>query len=288
MTHPEAQTLSLAPFGYDVHTVTHSHVVVTPKPEPELRPRIRWRIGPVTVKSTPLSPQPTPQSEGRPPATESEITVQLTADQQVELSITGSDKYGNPVDVTGDVAWWSSDDAVVAVFRNIDDNSKAIAVAVGPVGTAAVTVSNDFDQDGTGDFQGSIAIDVVAGEIHEILVTQGEVTNKPVIDNGLPEGGGPGDGGEGGGEGEPPVIDNTLPEPPDGTEVSPPRPDNTLPGDQPEIDNSLPGDQPEIDNSLPVDQPEIDNSLPGDQPVIDNSLPEGQQPEVDPTTGRRR
>ena len=219
--------------------------------------------------------------------------MQLTADQQVALSISGEDAYGNPTDVTGDVAWWSSDEAIVRVFRNIEDNTKAIAIAVGPVGTAAITVSNDFDQDGTGDFQGSIAIDVIGGQIAEITVNQGEVSAKPAVDNTLPTPEPPVTGG-----GEPPVVDNTLPgpgsaggehpdntlptpEPPDGTEVSPPRPDNTLPGpgsaggEHP--DNTLPGagsaggEHP--DNTLPTPEvdpnaPVPDQSLPGDQPVV--------------------
>ena len=216
MEHPEAQTLSLAPFGYDVHTVTHSHVVVTPKPAPPAATSggVYWHIGPVTAKSTLSSPTPTSQSESRAPgATESEFTVQLTADQQVELSISGQDAYGNAVDVSGDIAWWSSDEAIVRVFRNISDNSKAVAIAVGPVGTAAVTVSNDFDQDGTGDFQGSVAIDVIAGQIAEIKVTEGTPSAKPAPDNTLPTPE----------PGQPPVDPNA------------PRPDNSLPGDQPVI-----------------------------------------------------
>jgi len=129
--------------------------------------------------------------------------VQLTADQQVNLSISGQDKYGNPVDISGNVSWVSSDESVVVVKqgKSTKGSANAVALAVGPTGTAAVTVSNDVDQDGTGDFQGSIAIDVVAGDIAEIVVNQGAVTDKgepPVVDNTLP--------------GAPPVVDNT-PEP---------------------------------------------------------------------------
>lgn len=316
MEQPEAQALPLplVPYAYDVRTVTrsHSHVVVTPKSVETDAIKLYWRIGPVTTKATAPSPTPTTQSESRAEdAAESEFTVQLTADQQVALSISGTDKYGNQVDVSGDVAWWSSDEAVVKVFRNITDNTQAIAVAVGPVGTAAVTVSNDFDQDGTGDFQGSVAIDVVAGDIHEITVNEGEISDKPAPDQGLPEPGEPGT------PGQPPRPDNTLPGPgsaggehPDNTlpvppdfEVSPPRPDNTLPGpgsaggehpdntlpgEQPHPDNSLPGEQPRPDNSLPGEQPRPDNTLPGEQPHPDNTLPQEPQPEVDPQTGRRR
>lgn len=159
----------LYPYGYDVHT----HTEVVPKPPPL---RLRWRIGPVGPKPSDYFPPPT---TGRVRAAESEITVQLTADQQVALSISGEDRYDNPVDISGDVIWVSSDDTIISVEVDPTDSSKATATAVGPVGTASVTVSNDVNQDGTGDFQGSLAIDVVAGQIAEIVVVTGEVTDKP-------------------------------------------------------------------------------------------------------------
>lgn len=155
-----------APWGYDVVT----HTSVTPKPAPT---RLHWHIGPVRTKTI----QPTPGAPGTAPTGSETITMQLTADQQVELSISGEDAYGNPVDITGDTAWSSSDESIVHVTR-IDDGH-ATASAVGPFGSAAVTVTNDVDADGSGDFIGSIAIDVVAGVMTEIVVTAGTATNKP-------------------------------------------------------------------------------------------------------------
>ena len=155
-----------APYGYDVWT----HTEVVPKPPPIVW---RWRIGPISRKQT----QPPPGLPGTP-ATESEIIVQLTADQQVELTIQGQDRYGNPVDITGDTVWTSSDESIVQVTS--DDPMRATATAVGPIGTAAVTVSNDVNQDGTGDFQGSLAIDVVAGDIAEIEIQAAVPTDKPI------------------------------------------------------------------------------------------------------------
>jgi len=157
------------PYGYDVHT----HTEVVPKPPPF---RLHWRIGPVGPKPSDYSPPP---PTGRVRAAESEITVQLTADQQVALSISGEDRYDNPVNITGDIIWVSSDDTIISVTVDPEDNTKATATAVGPTGTASVTVSNDVNQDGTGDFQGSLAIDVVAGQIAEIVIVEGEITDKP-------------------------------------------------------------------------------------------------------------
>lgn len=155
-----------APYGYDSWT----HTEVIPKPPPITW---RWRIGPVLAK---LYQPPLWVPRGTP-APESEITVQLTADQQVDLSISGEDSYGNPVDITGDTAWTSSDESIVTVTST--DPNHATATAVGTTGSAAVTVSNDVNSDGTGDFIGSIAIDVVAGVMTEITVSAGEPTDKP-------------------------------------------------------------------------------------------------------------
>ena len=156
-----------APWGYDSWT----HTEVIPKPPP-----IRWRWN-IRVTDKPPHLQVLPGS-GRTPAPESEITVQLTADQQVELTISGQDKYGNTVDINGDTVWTSSDESILSVTADTADPQRAIAAAVGPIGTASVTVSNDVNQDGTGDFQGSLAIDVIAGDIAEIEIAAGTPTDK--------------------------------------------------------------------------------------------------------------
>lgn len=155
-----------APYGYDEWT----HHEVVPKPPPVV---LHWHL-----RVTPKTVEPTAGPPGTPATGQEEITMQLTADQQVELSISGQDRYGNPVDISGDVTWESSDSAIVVVESTGDDNTKATAKAVGPAGTAAVTVTNDADRDGTGDFMGSLAIDVVAGDITEIEITPGEPTDK--------------------------------------------------------------------------------------------------------------
>ena len=103
--------------------------------------------------------------------------MQLTADQQVELSITGQDNYGNPVEITGNTQWVSSDETIVTL--TVHDPSHATAVAVGPVGSAAVKVTNDVNNDGTGDYIGSLAVDVVAGVMTDIAIEAGTPENKP-------------------------------------------------------------------------------------------------------------
>lgn len=162
-----------APYGWDVYT----HTEVVPKLPPPVEPDItlRWHV---LVQLKTSEPQPTGITRQPAAPHSQEMTVQLTADQQVALSISGEDRYDNPVNISGDVAWFSSDESIIVVTVDADDSSKCVAAAVGPVGTASVTVTNDVDQDGSGDFQGSLAIDVVAGSIAEVVIVEGEVSDK--------------------------------------------------------------------------------------------------------------
>ncbi len=156
-----------------------SYVEVTPKSAPSSG-TVRWRIGPVSPRPRTVVVPPQPRRTSMV-AAESEITVQLTADQQVSLSISGEDRYGNSVDITGDTVWTSSDPSIVTVTQAQFDPASATASAVGPLGTVAITVTNDFDADGTPDFQGSLAIDVVAGQIAEIVIHEGAISDKPEV-----------------------------------------------------------------------------------------------------------
>lgn len=178
------------PFGYTVLTIrrlARTTTDVTPKAGPAPVPPLRWTVGPISTKldPAPMTGVVTPPPGSVPPITKpKEFTVQLTADQQVSLSISGEDRYGNPVDITGDTVWTSSDPSIVTVTQAPFNPAAASAQAVGPIGTAAITVTNDYDADGTPDFQGSIAISVVAGLIAEIGITEGSVTDKPIIEPG--------------------------------------------------------------------------------------------------------
>ena len=144
-----------APWGYDRWV----HEEVVPKPPPR---RLVWRLA-VRTKTT----QPAPGSPGTPAIGNEDITVQLTADQQVNLTVGAQDAYGNEVDITGaDVTWASSDESIISLNVDTTDETRATAVAVGPTGTASVTVSGGAEQQ----YQGSLAIDVVAGDVTEIVV----------------------------------------------------------------------------------------------------------------------
>ena len=164
------------PFGVDVYT----HTEVIPKPPPDEAIVLSWLIGPVTEKPAQALDY---SFRATPPATRLHVegitTVQLLATQQVQLSISGADKYGNPVPITGDTTWESSDTSILTIENVAPDSTSCTAVTTGQVGTAAVTVTNDTNKDGTGDFIGSLAFDVVAGAMAEIEVTAGTPQEKP-------------------------------------------------------------------------------------------------------------
>jgi len=105
--------------------------------------------------------------------------VQLTSDQQTKLNLSGQDFYGNEVEITGRTVWSSSDPTIVQLVQSAADDTMVIAQAVGPTGSAAVTATNDVIHDGTGDFIGSIAIDVVAGVMTDIVIEAEDATDKP-------------------------------------------------------------------------------------------------------------
>jgi hypothetical protein len=152
-------------WGYDKYI----HEEVIPKSPPV---QYRWRIGLVVPKQN----QPDPGTPGSPPTGREDAFMQLTADQQVDLSISGQDSYGNPVTITGNTTWSSSDTSIVSV--TMTDSSHATAAAVGPVGSASVTVTNDVDNDGTGDYIGSLAFNVVAGQMKDIAIEAGTPVDK--------------------------------------------------------------------------------------------------------------
>lgn len=102
----------------------------------------------------------------------------LRDDQQVSLSVTFTDQVGNPVspEQVGTLTFSVDDESILIVTDNGDGT--ALAVTTGTLGTATVTVQNDFDDDGTADFQGSLAFDVVAGDVFAINVAAGEPTSR--------------------------------------------------------------------------------------------------------------
>lgn len=106
----------------------------------------------------------------------------LTADQQVGLSFSAKDKYGNDAGIDGAPTWTSSDESKVTVNTGADGKS-ATAVAVGPVGTAQVSVRADADMgDGAREVVGVLDIEVIAGEASLVALSAGTAEAKPAAE----------------------------------------------------------------------------------------------------------
>jgi hypothetical protein len=70
-------------------------------------------------------------------------TTTLTADQQVAITLQFVDKYNNPVTTPTGVPTWSVDHPEWLQINASADGLSAQGLAVGPIGTAVVTVSLD-------------------------------------------------------------------------------------------------------------------------------------------------
>jgi hypothetical protein len=102
----------------------------------------------------------------------------LTDIQKVSLSIQVVDAVGNPAAVEGAPVWTSSDPTVLTVTAAADGMS-ADAVAVGPLGTAQVSVVADADL-GTGvtNIAGTLDVQVVASQAVGLTIATATPVNK--------------------------------------------------------------------------------------------------------------
>jgi hypothetical protein len=98
--------------------------------------------------------------------------------QKVTLSITPVDAAGNPAKVDGAPVWESTDTTVVSL-EVATDGLSAVATAVGPLGTAQVSVTADADLgQGITPLIGTLDIEVVASAAVSLNVTAGTPESK--------------------------------------------------------------------------------------------------------------
>jgi len=94
----------------------------------------------------------------------------LKADQKVSASVSAVDEMGNPTQFTGTAVYAVDDTAILSLTDN-GDGSCSVA-ATGTLGTAVLSVT-DTETSGQ-EFMGSIAIDVVAGDVTTLAIELGE------------------------------------------------------------------------------------------------------------------
>lgn len=114
----------------------------------------------------------------------------LKDNQQVTFSVTGKDAAGNDAPLTGTPVYAVDDPSVLALTDN-GDGSGSVA-AQGKVGTGTLSVT-DGETNGK-QFIGSVAIDVIAGDVASVAVSLGAPTDvapaqpdqPPVVDPNAP------------------------------------------------------------------------------------------------------
>lgn len=105
----------------------------------------------------------------------------ITDTQEVALSITPVDKKGNPAQLDGPPVWASSNTEVVTVTAAADGLS-AVATAVGPLGTATISVKADGDLGaGVNTISGTLDITVVGSGAVTLKIVAGAVTEQTEV-----------------------------------------------------------------------------------------------------------
>lgn len=103
----------------------------------------------------------------------------LSATQQCTLSVTVTDKKGNPAPVDGTPDWLVDNPNVVALTPSADGLSCLIS-AIGPIGGATVTFRGDADLgDGVKEIAGILEVDVTAGEASLVTINAGTPEEQP-------------------------------------------------------------------------------------------------------------
>lgn len=106
------------------------------------------------------------------------MAFKLEDGQQVPLSVAFLDKHGHPATVDGAPEWFVDNSEVLALEPAADGMSCLIK-AVGPIGTATVSMKADADLgDGVKELVGLFEVEVTAGQATTVVITPGTPTEQ--------------------------------------------------------------------------------------------------------------
>lgn len=106
------------------------------------------------------------------------LNFQMSDSQEVPLSITPVDKKKNPAKIDG-VPEWSTDNSELLALKPSADGLSCLVSAVGPLGTAKVSVKADAKiGEGEEHLFGVIDIEVTAGQATSMEITAGTATEQ--------------------------------------------------------------------------------------------------------------
>lgn len=107
------------------------------------------------------------------------MAFQLTSSQEVDLSVRFSDRKGNPAQVQGPPLW-QVDNPNVLALTPADDGLACTVSAVGPLGTATVSIQADADLgEGVKNLVGVFAVEVTGGEAQTVEIVPGAAREQP-------------------------------------------------------------------------------------------------------------
>lgn len=143
----------------------------------KVRPRILFILRHVSEVNRVVTP--TPEHYHWPLIGEVLAMFQLTDTQQVTVTAAFVDKKGNPAQVDGVPVWLVDNDSVLALAPAADGKSCVVS-AVGPLGTAKVSMKADADLGaGVVEIIGVLDIEVTGGQATTVTLTPGTATEQP-------------------------------------------------------------------------------------------------------------
>jgi hypothetical protein len=106
------------------------------------------------------------------------MSFSMTDSQQVTLTITATDKKGNPATIPAGSITWAVDNPALLTITPAADSLSAVAASVGPLGTATISVKV-ADGSGSTVASGSVDCTVVGGGATNIVVNPGTPSEQP-------------------------------------------------------------------------------------------------------------
>lgn len=108
------------------------------------------------------------------------MAFQMTDSQQVTVTTAFTDKKGNPAALpTGTPApTWLVDNSAVLALTPAADGLSCLVAAVGPLGSATVSVKVN-DASGASLASGSLAVTIVGGALVNVVLTPGTPSEQP-------------------------------------------------------------------------------------------------------------
>lgn len=106
------------------------------------------------------------------------VMLTLTSSQKATLTVSFLDKKGNPAPVDGAPTWGVDNPNVAALVPSVDGLSAEVS-AIGPLGTALVSVQADADLgEGMTHIAGTLEVTVVSGAASTVEIVAGEPTEQ--------------------------------------------------------------------------------------------------------------